>query len=167
MMMSQVALLLGLLAAIVIIAGLLRALLPRAAIHDRPWPLEAKRRLLTERERELYERLVRALPDHIVLTQVQLLQLVKFKRGRRPYAIFNRVSQLSLDFVILRADTSVIAAIELDEASHDRAERCRADGNKTHALKSAGIPLIRWSAKALPDAAAIQAALASAPTDAR
>jgi hypothetical protein len=131
----------------------------RDGARSRPWPLEAKRNLLSERERLLYQRLVQSLPDHIVLAQVQLLQVLNFKRGRRTYAVLNRISQLSLDFLILDPDTRPVAAIELDDVTHELGDRRRADANKSHALKSAGIPLIRWSAKHLPDTAAIRAAL--------
>jgi hypothetical protein len=145
--------------AAVVISLVLRKLKPRDGSLARPWPLEAKRYLLTERERALYQRLVEALPNHVVLAQVQLLQLVKFRGGRRGYAIVNRISQLSLHFVILMPDTSIVAAIELDDATHEREDRRRADARKNHALRSAGIPLIRWQAKSLPDATAIRAAL--------
>jgi len=145
--------------AAVAISLLLRALRPRDGSLAKPWPLEAKRNLLTDRERVLYHRLIDTLPDHIVLAQVQLLQLLKFKGGRRGYAIFNRISLLSLDYVILNSDTSIVAAIELDDATHEREDRRRADARKSHALKSAGIPLIGWNAKSLPDATAIRAAL--------
>jgi hypothetical protein len=50
-----------------------------------------------------------------------------------------------------------VAAIELDDVTHELGNRGRADANKSHALKSAGIPLIRWSARSLPDTAAIRA----------
>jgi hypothetical protein len=126
---------------------------------SRPWPLEAKRYLLSERERALYQHMVESLPDHIVLAQVQLLQALKFKRRRRPYAALNRISQLSLDFLILNANTSLVAAIELDDVTHELGDRWQADANKSHALKSAGIPLIRWTARNLPDTAAIRAAV--------
>ena len=126
-------------------------------VLSRPWPLEAKRHLLSERERLLYQRLVQSLPDHIVLAQVQLLQVLNFKRGRRTYAVLNRISQLSLDFLILNPDTRPVAAIELDDVTHELGDRRRADANKSHALKSAGVPLIRWTARNLPDAAAIRA----------
>jgi hypothetical protein len=145
--------------AAVVISLVLKAPRPRDGSLAGPWPLEAKRQLLSERERALYQRLVEALPNHIVLAQVQLLQLLKFKGGRRGYAIFNRISRLSLDFVVLMPDTSIVAAIELDDATHEREDRRRADARKNHALRSADIPLIRWQAKSLPDAAAIRAAL--------
>jgi len=98
------------------------------------------------------QRLVQTLPKHLVLAQVQLLQVVTFKRGRRTYAILNRISQLSLDFLILNPDTSIVAAVELDDATHAREDRRQADARKDHALKSAGVPLIRWNAKNLPEA---------------
>jgi very-short-patch-repair endonuclease len=133
----------------------------RATGLEVPWPIEPKRTLLTDPEQVIYRRLVQALPDHIVLAQVQLLQMVRFKHRSPPYAVLNRMSRLSLDFVILTPDTHIVAAIELDDASHRHQDRQSADARKTHALQSAGIPLIRWSVRAMPDAAAINAALGS------
>lgn len=124
------------------------------------WPLEAKRRLLSDRERELFERLRTALPGYIVLAQVQVIQLLSFERGRWSRGLFNRMCQLSVDFVILRPDTSIVAAVELDDSTHDRADRRDADARKTHALQSAGVQLVRWNARALPDVPAIAATFA-------
>jgi very-short-patch-repair endonuclease len=140
---------------------------PRDGLFSKPWPLEAKRQLLTERERALYQRLVQTLPHHIVLAQVQLLQVLKFQAGRRTQAIFNRISQLSIDFLIINPDTSIVAAVELDDATHASEKRRQADARKDHALKSAGVPLIRWNSKNLPDRVAILAAIPIAATTAR
>jgi len=159
MQIPHMALYIGVLIAAFVVSLVLKELKPRDGSLSRPWPLEAKRNVLTERERALYQRLAPALPDHLVLAQVQLLQVLNFQRGGKTYAIFNRISQLSLDFLVLDRDTRPVAAIELDDATHIRPDRRRADANKTHALKSAGIPLIRWNAKNLPGAAAIRAAL--------
>ena len=125
------------------------------------WPLEPKRYLMTDRERALFQRLREALPGYVVLAQVQVIQLLAFERGRRTQGLFNRICQLSVDFVILRPDTSIVAAIELDDATHERADRREADARKTHALQSAGIQLVRWNAKALPDVSTIATAFAS------
>jgi hypothetical protein len=54
---------------------------PKGDALATPWPLEAKGTLLTESEQLLYRRLVEALPTHLVMAQVQLLQAVRFKRG--------------------------------------------------------------------------------------
>ncbi len=99
------------------------------------------------------------MPNQIVLAQVQLLLVLNFRRSRRTPAVLNRISQLSLDFLILDPDTSIVAAVELDDATHAREDRRRADARKSHALQSAGVPLIRWNAKSLPDTAGILAAL--------
>jgi very-short-patch-repair endonuclease len=107
------------------------------------------------------------LPGHIVLAQVQLLQIINFRRGRWSQAIFNRISRLSLDFLILNPDTSIVAAVELDDATHTRDASRRADARKDHALKSAGVPLIRWNAKRLPDRVAILAAIPTVANGAR
>jgi hypothetical protein len=155
------------LAVLVVIAALLRAFAKKRQSRADPlnerWPLESKRHLLTERERVLFQRLRDALPDHVVLAQVQLIHLLIFERGKWTQALFNRVCQLSVDFVVLRPDTSIVAAIELDDASHDRDNRRKADARKTHALHSAGIHLVRWNAKTLPDLPTIVAALAPRP----
>jgi hypothetical protein len=124
-----------------------------------PWPLEVREQLLTEREQVLFQRLRQALPDHLILAQVQLLQVLEFLPGGRTQALVNRISQLSIDFLVLNADTSVVAAVELDDASHRRRDRPWADARKTHALKCAGVPLVRWNARNLPDGAAIRVAL--------
>jgi hypothetical protein len=104
-----------LLIVLVVAAAVLGAVTAKLKPHDglfsKPGPLEAKRQLLTERERALYQRLVQCLPNHIVLAQVQLLQVLKFQTGRRTQAILNRISQLSIDLLILNPDTSIVAAI--------------------------------------------------------
>jgi len=153
------ALLIGLVLFAAVLSVIAARFKPRDGALSKPWPLEAKRQLLTERERALYQRLVQSLPNHIVLAQVQLLQVLNFQRGRRTHAIVNRISQLSLDFLILNPDTSIVAAVELDDATHARENRRQADARKNHALQSAGVPLIRWNAKSLPDASAIFAAI--------
>ena len=159
MKIPSIALLIALVFILAVLAAVAAKLKPRDGLFAKPWPLEAKPQLLTERERALFQRLVQSLPNHIVLAQVQLLQVLNFKRGQRSYAIQNRISQLSLDFLILNPDTSIVAAVELDDATHTRQDRRQADARKDHALKSAGVPLIRWNAKSLPDEAAIFASL--------
>jgi very-short-patch-repair endonuclease len=163
----SIGLLIGLVFILTVLALVAAKLKRRDNLFSKPWPLDAKRQLLTERERALYQRLVQTLPNHIVLAQVQLLQVVNFKRGRRTYALLNRISQLSLDFLILNPDTSIVAAVELDDATHTREASRKADARKDHALKSAGIPLIRWNAKSLPDRVAILAAIPVVATTAR
>lgn len=158
---SLFALLVGLVLIAAVLSVLTAKFKPRDGSLDKPRPFEAKAQLLSERERALYQRLVQSLPNHIVFAQVQLQQVLRFQRGRRSQAILNRIRQLSPDFLILNLDTSIVAAVELDDSTHAMKDRRRADRNKTHALHSAGVPLIRWNAKSLPDSSAILAALAT------
>ena len=161
---SIFALLIVLVVAAAVLGAFAAKLKPRAGLFSKLWPLEAKRHLLTGPERALYERLVQSLPNHLVLAQVQLLQVLKFQTGRRTQAILNRISQLSIDFLILNPDTSIVAAIELDDSTHAPENRRQADARKDHALKSAAVPLIRWNTKNLPDRVAILAAISSGGT---
>jgi hypothetical protein len=83
-------------AVVLVLAALGRLKRRKVAGLEAPWPLEPKRALLTDPEQIIYRRLVKALPHHIVLAQVQLLQMVRFKRRSPPDAVLNRMSRLSL-----------------------------------------------------------------------
>ena len=105
------------------------------------------RRPLTENEQVMYWRLVRALPDHIVLAQVAMSRCIATKTK----AAFGTISQKSLDFVICDKSSAIIAAIEIDDETHRAKSRAKADATKDAALKAAGIRCIRWPAKNLPN----------------
>jgi hypothetical protein len=120
--------------------------------------LYAKRPLSTP-EQILYFRLREALPERIVLAQVSLSRILGVENGLESRAWRNKISQKSADFVVCRRDATVVAVIELDDASHERGDRRAADATKEQALSAAGIPLIRWMATALPDGSAITAAV--------
>jgi very-short-patch-repair endonuclease len=55
-------------------------------------------------------------------------------------------------------DSSVIAAVELDDKTHEKTSRIEADAKKEKALSTAGIELIRWHVSELPDERAIRQA---------
>lgn len=130
-----------------------------------------KKKPLTEIEQGLYFRLVTALPEHIVLAQVQISQLIGVKKGPQWQTWFNKISRKSADFVVCKKDFSVAAVIELDDATHQREDRKNADTDKNAALNGAGIKIIRWQAKNLPTvemiAASFNDAAHTAPTPSR
>jgi hypothetical protein len=120
------------------------------SLPDAPWPV-ASRSLLTERERSLYQNLLSLYPDHRIFVQVALSQMIDVDRNHpESESIRARYKQLVADFVLCRSDLSVVAVIELDDRSHDRGDRQRADARKNKALTDAGIRLIRIPAGALP-----------------
>jgi hypothetical protein len=71
-------------------------------------------------------------------------------------SIRNRFSQLVADFVLCRSNLSVVAVIELDDRSHERADRQLADARKNKALADSGIRLVRIPAGTLPSAAKLR-----------
>lgn len=126
--------------------------------YDVPWPYYAKKPL-SQPEQVLYFRLIEALPDHIILAQVQLSRLLGVKKGNNYQAWFNRINRMSADFVVCNKDSTIVAVIELDDATHLRENRMASDAKKNRALSSADIRVIRWQVKAIPDVATIQSSI--------
>jgi very-short-patch-repair endonuclease len=124
-----------------------------------PWPFYVKKPL-TQPEQVLYHRLVATMPDYIVLSQVQLSRVLGVKKGFNFYEWNNRINRMSLDFLVCLKDSTVVAAIELDDKTHEKESRIEADEKKERALSSAGIALIRWQVSALPDEVTIRQAFA-------
>lgn len=59
-----------------------------------------------------------------------------------------RVSQKEFDFVLVRHGTSrAVAAVELDDRTHDRRDRRRRDRFLDEACRKAGLPLLRFKAR--------------------
>lgn len=129
---------------------------PRTA--EEAWPFYAKQ-LLSKPEQVLYHRLVSALPEQIILAQVQLSRVLGVKKGYNFNEWNNRINRMSLDFVVCRKDSSVVAAIELDDKSHAAEVRQKADEKKDKALADANIPIIRWKVEKLPDQETIRRTL--------
>ena len=126
---------------------------------DTPWPFYAKKPL-SQPEQVLYHRLVAAMPECIVLAQVQLSQVLGVKKGFNFHEWNNRINRMSLDFLVCLKDSTVVAAVELDDKTPERASRVEADAKKEKALSAAGIALVRWNVAALPDENAIRQAVA-------
>lgn len=145
--------------AIVVAVMLLRVTFngPKDAVESKTWPFYAKK-LLSVPEQVLYFRIVKALPDHLVFAQVGLSRILGVKRGYPFQTWHNKIDRKSADFVICSKDSSIVAVIELDDSTHERADRKHADATKQKALSSASIRLIRWNVKSLPDEASIKAA---------
>lgn len=126
---------------------------------DAPWPFYAKKPL-TQPEQVLYHRLVAAMPECIVLAQVQLSRILGVKKGFNFNEWNNRINRMSVDFVVCLKDSTIVAAVELDDKTHEKASRVEADAKKEKALSAAGVALVRWQVSALPDENAIRQAFA-------
>lgn len=119
-------------------------------LPDEPWPVSA-RDLLSRREKKFYQSLVALYPDHRLLVQVALSQLINIDRNHpQSESIRARYKQLVADFVLCRSDLSVVAVIELDDRTHAWPKRKAADARKNKALADARIRLVRIPAGRLP-----------------
>jgi len=140
-----------------LIVGRLFKKTQRPAGSQQTWPYYVKRPMGAA-EQVLYFRLINALPDHIVLAQINIARILNVKPSEDFHEWNNRINRLSFDFVVCNKDFSVVAAIELDDASQNHFYQQDADAKKNKACKDAELRLIRWHVKLLPDEAAIQAA---------
>ena len=136
--------------AFAVVSALRKRAAEAEANDDEPWPFYSKRPL-SPPEQVLYHRLVAALPEHIVLAQVQLSRVMGVKKAFNARGWMNRINRMSFDFVVCSKDSTVVAAIELDDRSHESADRIEADVKKSRAASAAGIRIVRWNVKGLPD----------------
>jgi hypothetical protein len=112
--------------------------------------------LMTRNEQEMYWKLRETFPTCQIFSQVALTSLVDGK----DFASFGTISKMSVDFVITDKNINVITAIEIDDRSHQRADRQRADAAKNEACRQAGIKLIRWKATPHPTQEQMRAEIA-------
>lgn len=122
------------------------------------WPVFPKK-VLTPVEQQLYQRLLRAFPEHVVLSQVSFSQLVGVRKGENFHAIWNRYNRLTADFVICHRDFSIGAVLELDDRSHDSPQRMDADRRKAAICQAAAIALHRINVNPLPNESELRALL--------
>ena len=120
------------------------------------WPFYSKKPL-SDVEQILYHRIVKALPDHIILAQVSLSRFLGVKKGNKFNVWFNKINRLTADYVVCSKSFDILGVIELDDKSHERAKNKANDNKKDKALHSAGIKVVRWHVKTMPDDATIQA----------
>lgn len=108
--------------------------------------------LMTPPELRLHSRLADALPDYLILPQVALPALVAIEASRQErLRHWNAIRAKYVDFVVCHKDFRVVAVIELDDKSHERPDRRKADREKDNALEAAGYRVIRWTVKNMPD----------------
>ncbi|HFG1572443.1 TPA: DUF2726 domain-containing protein [Vibrio cholerae] len=108
--------------------------------------------LLTKAERSFYGVLESVVPDElVVMSKVRIADVLYATKGldRKDSArLFAKISSKHFDFVLcLRTDFSYVAAIELDDSSHQKKSRKDRDDFVELACKSAGLPLYRCRAQ--------------------
>jgi len=115
-------------------------------------PYESNGKLLSPAELSFLGVLKLALGDgYHIMAKVRLADVVSVKKGlsgtERQQA-FNRIQSKHLDFVVCEpSDSTILLAIELDDQSHEKQSRQERDGFVDDAMKVAGVPLHRFTAK--------------------
>jgi hypothetical protein len=105
--------------------------------------------LLNRTEQVLYGRLMRAFPGHIILAQAALARL--------------GIEQSVAHFLILRADFTSAAAVQLEELVKPHEGKSETERCLESALHAAGVRVLRVSAADMPSDAALRAMVAALP----
>lgn len=111
--------------------------------------------LLTPTELKFFKVLRQAFPDVLVCPQVALAAVVDipayFNNNQYKYANRAPFAAKYADFAIIEPDTGEVhAIIELDDYSHDGAERQAEDAARDAMLDEVGIPVHRFDARKMP-----------------
>jgi hypothetical protein len=114
-------------------------------------------RPLSEAEQELYWRLVEALPECVVLPQVSFRSFLRPAEGKpvnpRTRAIYFRMAQQSVDFLVCLKDFTVVATVELDESP----DGSRRDTSRDDLLRAAGVAPLHIRAGEIPSVPTLRA----------
>lgn len=105
---------------------------------------ERVRYLLSAGEMRFFRELEAAVPEFSIMMKVRAAALLRPVGGceEERERAFRKVSQKEFDFVLLK-QSYVVAAIELDDRTHELPERRARDKFLDAACKKAGLPLIR------------------------
>ncbi len=133
---------------IIFIALLARILLSRSGGGALPY--FSRETLLSDGELAFYEVLRWSIPEGVAISmKVRLADVLDCSSAARQQGYFAKVSQKHLDFVLYDVVTTrILAAVELDDRSHQRRDRQRRDQFLEEAMSTAGVSLLRIPAAA-------------------
>ncbi len=119
------------------------------------------RPLMTDNELEFFGRLVKAVPEHFIFPQVAMsaiLQTTETDR-KKAYGDHLRIAQQRVDYLVCKADGSIVAVVELDDKTH----RVAKDKVRDARLQQAGIRTLRFESRRKPAVPALRDALIPPP----
>ena len=123
-------------------------ILTRLSTGSIAYPYRKKRQLVSPAERSFLGVLEQAVgSDHRIFAKVRVSDVIEPRPGlsRSTWqGAVNRIDRKHFDYVLCRPDDlSIVAAVELDDASHDQSHRQRRDRFLATACEAAGLPLVR------------------------
>lgn len=117
-----------------------------SAIEKLPFQYKKRTYFFTKNELKFYRDLVKETADlNVVLfSKVRLADIIEPKeKGEKWQSQFNRIKSKHVDFVLCEPiSIKPILVIELDDSSHERADRQERDSFLDKALAQAEIPII-------------------------
>ena len=126
----------------------------------------AAKPLLSRPEQQLYGRLVRAFPGHVILAHVALSRLLVVDQSASvadAQPSTNRHRQWVADFVVCRSDFTALAVVEVDEGGKPRDAQREKHRRRDQFLQAAGIKVVRVAAADIPHELALKALVAALP----
>ena len=103
--------------------------------------------LISRAEHKFFDVLIESIGDrYYVFPQIHLATILDYKNVRQnDWGAFRHIDEKSVDFVLCdKAYIKPLLAIELDDRTHDRADRKERDEIVESILKEAGLPLLRF-----------------------
>lgn len=134
---------------------------------DEPFTLPETWHLFTPAERRFLQALDEAVGhEYRIFGKVRLEDIVgALRQQSNTFISWQSASLMHVDFVVCdKEDLSVLACIELDDKSHFYEDVKRRDAEKDRTIKAAGIPLLRFPARASYNSLEIGSQLAEAIT---
>lgn len=129
------------------VSGLIVVLIIVLWTRNRQHGYVRRNALLTPTEQRSYRRFEQAVNrfGYRLFAQVRIADLVQVKgsKGRAWWRKFVKISSKHVDFVVTNADFVIVAAIEVDDRSHERKERVERDQFVDQVFHESGLPLIR------------------------
>jgi hypothetical protein len=122
------------------------------------WPPEAAR-VMTTGERKAYETVRRALPQHVVLSQVPLSRFLRVPTRHSYSQWVSRVGCLNADLVVCDQGSRVLAVIDIRPATQSARARQRHE-RMSRVLRAAHINVLAWSEGTLPTVAEVRTQMA-------
>jgi Protein of unknown function (DUF2726) len=113
------------------------------------WPPQAVR-VMTLGERQAYEVLKRALPGHVILSQVPLSRFISVPT-RNPYTLWlQRAGRLAVDLLVCDYSSRAVAAVEVRTADESKRSAKRHE-RLVQVLRAAGVRVFEWDEDNLPE----------------
>lgn len=104
-----------------------------------------KQCIMTQNELSFYKALAKSVEGCVIVPQAHLSVFLDHKiRSQSWSRAFSRINGKSVDFLICSSEMKPLAAIELDDKTHNQPERRRRDIFVNSIMSSANMPLLRF-----------------------